>query len=194
MQYAASVTTLSQEQAGDLAEIRERLRRERDLSITVRHHLGGGDIENANGLVNLSATEAKRLLARLRQDRAELQQARDELASQARAAFAAGSRENVIARTTRLQETEIQLGLIERALDDLLETMRPGSKHAARRRTRDACMAISKARLEIIASLLVVEEIPNADERITFVPPRFMEASDPAGGSITLTLSKSKAR
>ncbi len=194
VQYAAGVTTLSKEQTAELAKIRERLRRERDLSVTVRHNLGGGDIEKANGLVNLSPTEARELLEKLRQDRAGLQQARDELAGQARTAYAAGSRESVIVRTTRLQETETQLGLIERALDDLLETMRPGSEYAARRRTRDACMAIGKARLETLAAFLAIEGIPNAAGRITFVPPRFAEASDPAGGSITLTLTKSKAR
>jgi len=100
----------------------------------------------------------------------------------------------VIGRTRRLQEAETQLGLIERALDDLLETMRPGSEYAARRRTHDACVAIGKARLETLAVSLAVEEIPNGAGRITFVPPRFTEASDPAGGNITLTLSKSKAR
>ena len=174
--------------------IGERLRRERDLSVTVRHQLGGGDIEHADGLVNPSSTQARELLVKLRQDRAGLQQVRDALAGQARTAYAVGTRDHAIARTRRLQEAETQLGLIERALDDLLETMRPGSDYAARRRTRDACMAIGKARLETLAPLLDVGEIPNAAGRITFVPPRFTEASDPAGGSITLTLSKSKAR
>jgi hypothetical protein len=148
----------------------------------------------ANGLVNLSPAEARQLLVRLRRDRAGLQQARDELAGQARTAYAAGSRENVIVRRTRLREVETQLGEIERALDDLLETMRPGSEYAARRRTRDACMAIGKARLETLAAALAIEETPNAAGRITFVPPRFTETSGMAGGSIILTLTKSKAR
>ncbi len=194
VQYAAGVTTLSQEQAEELAEIRDRLRREKDLSVTVRHHLGGGDIEKADLLVNPSATQTQELLAKLRLERTELQRVRDELASRARTAYAAGSRESGVSKTRHLQETETQLGLIERALDDLLETMRLGSEYAARRRVHDACVAIGKARLEGLATPLAVEEIPSGDERITFVPPRFTEASDPAGGNITLTLSKSKAR
>ncbi len=194
VQYAPAVTTLSEKQVGELASIRERLRRERDLSVTVRHQLGGGDIEKANSLVNLSPTETRELLAKLRQERAELQRMRDELAGQTRAACAAGSRENVMTTTKRLQETETQLGLIERALDDLLETMRPGSEYAARSRTQNACIAIGKARIETLAALLEIEEIPIESGRITFVPPRFTEASDSVKGSITLTLSKSKAR
>lgn len=194
VRYAAGVTTLSQEQAEELAEIRDRLRREKDLSVTVRHHLGGGDIEKADLLVNPSAAQTQELLAKLRLERTELQRVRDELASRARTAYAAGSRESGVSKTKHLQETETQLGLIERALDDLLETMRPGSEYAARRRVHDACVAIGKARLEGLATPLAVEEIPSGDERITFVPPRFTEASDPAGGNITLTLSKSKAR
>ncbi len=194
VQYGAGVTTLSQEQTEGLAKIRERLRREEDLSVTIRHHLGGGDIEKADRLVNPTATQTQELLARLRYERAELQRVRDELASQARTAYAAGFRESGVSRTRRLQETETQLGLIERALDDLLETMRPGSEYAARRRVHDACVAIGKARLEGLATPLTVEGIPNGDQRITFVPPRFTETNDPAGGNITLTLSKSKAR
>lgn len=194
VQYGAGVTTLSQEQTEGLAQIRERLRREKDLSVTVRHHLGGGDIEKADRLVNPTSSQTQELLAKLRYERTELQRARDELASQARAAYAAGSRGTGMGRTRHLQETETQLGLIERALDDLLETMRPGSEYAARRRVHDACMAIGKARLEGLAAPLAVQEIPKGGERITFVPPRSTEANDLAGGNITLTLSKSKAR
>jgi len=194
VQFAPAVTTLSADQTAELAEIRERLRRERDLFVTVRHHLGGGDIEQANGLINLSSMETRELLAKLRQERTELQQVRDELAGQTRAAYVAGTRENVIDRTRRLQATETQLGLIERAVDDLLETMRPGSEYAARRRTRDACLAIGKTRLYTLCAFLADAEIPDGAERIALVPPRFTEAGNSAGGSITLTLSKSKAR
>lgn len=193
VQYAAAVTTLSVEQAEEVAIIAERLRRERDLSVTVRHHLSGGDIGAANSLVNLSPEDTRELLVKLRQERAELQRLRNELAGQTRLAHAAGSRGNAIVRTRRLQQAEVQLGLIERALDDLLETMRPGAEYAARRRTQDACVAIGKTRMETLAALLRIEEIPEASGRVTFVPPRFMESDDPAGGSITLTFIRSKA-
>ncbi len=196
VEYAAGVTALSDRQAAELAQIAERLRNERDLAVTVRHHLGGADIEKAAGLVNLSDPQTKALLAKLRQERTELQRRRDELAGQTRAAYTAGYRGNVTDRTRQLQQVETQLGLIERALDNLLETMRPGSEYAARRRVQDACIAIGKARIETVAALLAIEPVaggPEAAGRITFVPPRFTEASEP-GGRITLTLSKSKAR
>ena len=193
VEYAAGVTTLSDRQAAELAQVAERLRNERDLAVTVRHHLGGADIEKAAGLVNLSEPQTKALLAKLRQERSELRRCRDELAGQTRAAYAAGSRGNVTTRTRQLQQVETQLGLIEQALDNLLETMRPGTEYAVRRRTQDACIAIGKARIETVAALLQIELIPETSGRVTFVPPRFTEAGDP-GGRITLTLSKSKAR
>ena len=196
VEYAAGITMLSDRQAAELAQIAERLRNERDLAVTVRHHLGAADIEKAAGLVNLSEPQTKALLAKLRQERTELRRRRDELAGQTRAAYAAGSRGNVTTRTRQLQQAETQLGLIEQALDNLLETMRPGSEYAVRRRTQDACIAIGKARIETVAALLAIEPAadgPEASGRVTFVPPRFTEAGDPAG-RITLTLSKSKAR
>ncbi|NLZ05728.1 MAG: DUF748 domain-containing protein [Phycisphaerae bacterium] len=196
VEYAAGITMLSDHQAAELAQIAERLRNERDLAVTVRHHLGAADIEKAAGLVNLSEPQTKALLAKLRQERTELRRRRDELAGQTRAAYAAGSRGNVTTRTRQLQQAETQLGLIEQALDNLLETMRPGSEYAVRRRTQDACIAIGKARIETVAALLAIEPAadgPEASGRVTFVPPRFTEAGDPAG-RITLTLSKSKAR
>jgi hypothetical protein len=145
--------------------------------------------------MDLSPAKARELLARLRQDKADLLRDRNELAGQTLVAYTAGSREYALARTRRLQEVELQLGLMERAIDDLLETMRPGSEYAARRRTRDACIAIGKARIETLAAILQVKEIPDGSERLTFVPPRFTEASDDvAGGRITITLTKNKAR
>lgn len=194
VQYAAGVTTLSEKQTGELAKIVERLRRQKDLSVTVRHQLGGGDIEKANRLVNPSSTESRELLAKLRQNRSQLRQLRDELAGQTRVAYAAGLRETDIGKTIRLRETEVQLGLVERALDDLLETMRPGSESTAKRRTRDACIAIGRARIETLFAVLADEQIPNGTGRIMFVPPRFSETDGVAGGTVTLTLSKNKAR
>ncbi len=194
VKYDAGVTTLSEEQIAELVKIRERLRREHDLTVTVRHQLGEGDIGKAGGLVNPSAAETQELLTRLRQERAELVRTRAELAGEARAVYAAGTRESAMLKTGRLQEVETRLGLIERALDDLLETLRPGAESAAKRRTRDACIAIGKARLETVGSYVRSAETSEESGRLTFVPPRFSEADAAGSSCITLTLSKTKAR
>ena len=86
------------------------------------------------------------------------------------------------------------MGLLERAIDDLLEMMRPGTEHAAKRRTRDACLAIGKARLNTLADTVASTTTSEVQERIRYIPPRFVETDREGGGTVSITLSISKIR
>jgi hypothetical protein len=79
-------------------------------------------------------------------------------------------------------------------MDDLLEMMRPGTGHAAKRRTRDACLAIGKARMDAIANVLFSRSIIGVQDRVKFVPPTSTVTQDYQNGSVTITLTTSKAR
>ena len=194
LQYAPGVTVASGEQLQKFERLLMRLQKDKNVTATIRHQLGGGDIKYAESLVNPSQKDNMELLTQLRVDKTALQMTRDQLASETRAAYAAGYHTEAWKKTQRLQETERNLGLIERAQDDLLEMMRPGTEHAARRRTRYACLAIGKTRLNALAGTLASKDIPEMHDRIKFVPPRFTETQGDHGGSVSITLSASKAR
>ncbi len=194
LQYAPGVTVVSDEHQQTLERLLSRLRKDKELTATIRHQLGVGDVMRADALVNPSPTDASQLLTQLKLDNALLRTRRDRLASETRAAYAAGYYAEAWQKTQRLQQTERYLGLVERALDDLLEMMRPGAEHAAKRRTRDACLAIGKARLDAIAGVLSAKNAADIQDRIKFVQPGSTVAQDNQEGSVKITLSASKAR
>jgi hypothetical protein len=194
LQYAPGVTVTSEGQLHEFEVLLTQLRKDKNKTATIRHQLGGGDVEHAASLVNLSPEEAFRLIDRLKQDKAVLQMTRDQFSSRARAAYVAGHHTKAWVQTHRLQETERRLGLAERAIDDLLEMMRPGTEHAAKRRTRDACLTIGRIRLNALADTLASTATPDMRDRIKFVPPRFVETEGHDGGTVSITLSTSKVR
>jgi hypothetical protein len=194
LQYAPGVTVTSGEQLGEFETLLRQLQKDKNKTATIRHQLGGGDVEYATSLVNLSPKDALSLLDQLKQNKAALQMERDQLSSETQAAYAAGYHTEGWDKTHRLQETEMRLGLAERAIDDLLEMMRPGTEHAAKRRTRNASLAIGKARLNALADTVVSTTTSDMRNRIKFVPPRFIETKGHDGGTVSITLSTSKVR
>jgi len=194
LQYASGVTVASGEQLQEFERLLALMRKEKNVTATIRHQLGGGDIEHAASLVNLSPEDTRDLLTQLKQDQVALQRNRDRLSSETRVAYAAGYQTEALENTRRLQETERHMGLLERAIDDLLEMMRPGTEHAAKRRTRDACLAIGKARLNTLADTVASTTTSEVQERIRYIPPRFVETDREGGGTVSITLSISKIR
>ncbi|MBL7188814.1 MAG: DUF748 domain-containing protein [Phycisphaerae bacterium] len=194
LQYAPGVTVTSEGQLREFEALLTQLRKDKNKTATIRHQLGGGDVEHAAALVNLSPEDALSLLDQLKQDKATLQMTRDQFSSRAQAAYAAGNHTEARDQTQRLQEIERRLGLVERAIDDLLEMMRPGTEHAAKRRTRDACLAIGKARLNALADALASTATPDMRNRIKFIPPRFVETEGHSGGTVSITLGTNKVR
>ncbi len=190
-QYTPGVTTLSDEQLQKIETLITHLKKDKKLTAIIRHELGGGDIEYANTLMNPSGSSTIQLVSKLKQDKTELYMERDRLASETKAAYAAGISNWTAEKLQLLYETERKIGLKERAIDDLLERIRAGSAHAAGRRTRDASLAIGKARLEEIAEILLTGDIPEKQERIRFITPRYNETQSDSGGSINIILRMS---
>ena len=194
IRYDSGVTSVSQEQFQEFDRLLTRIKKDKNISATIRHQLGGGDIKRADSLVNLSQKDSMELFSRLKLDKQILLINRDKLASETQAAYAAGYNTQAWNKTKQLQKIERSLGLIERSLDDLLEMMRQGTEHIAKRRTRHACLAMGKARLDTLVDILASRDISDMHERIKVFPPRFTETHDNQGGSISITLSTSKAR
>ncbi|MBN1973927.1 MAG: DUF748 domain-containing protein, partial [Sedimentisphaerales bacterium] len=190
-QYTPGVTTLSDEQLQKVETLITQLKKDKKLTATIRHELGGGDIEYANTLMNPSSSSTIQLVSKLKQDKTVLYMERDRLASETKAAYAAGISNWTAEKIQLLQETERKIGLKERAIDDLLERIRAGSAHAAGRRTRDASLAIGKARLEEIAEILLTGDIQEKQERIRFITPRYNDTQGGSGGTINIILRMS---
>ncbi len=96
--------------------------------------------------------------------------------------------------TGQLRSTSRQLGLIETALDTLLDTLRSGADHARRRRTREGALAIAQARLSTLDNTLAQKTIANYERRVKISGPSFAGSKEFREGRITISLVKTKAK
>lgn len=189
LDFEPGATAFPAAHARQLAPLLERLRDDEEIALTLRHELGRDDLAIAAIRVNPSRADCLDLFGRLRQRRLELLERRARLAAQTRAAHATGDRLDAVAGRERLSSVDTQLGETERALDDVLELLRPGAERQATRRTRDACIAIGKARLRVVREALLLDPAPDLEDRIQIVRPRYTVSEERRHGAVTITPS-----
>jgi len=170
----------------------ERLEDEEELTVTLRHELGGGDIARIAVRANPSRGDCLDLASRLRTRKAEILRAHSETAARARAAYSAGLENDAREASRRLQDLDNELGLTEHALDRILELLRPGAERQAPRRTREACIAVGTARIEAVWRALMDSGVPGIAQRIRLTRPRFTEAEGTAGGRVMVAVGAKK--
>jgi hypothetical protein len=175
-----------------LAQLIERMRRDKTLEVTLRHDLGGGDIARAAQRANPSVDEAAALGDYLRRRKAELLQRRAQVAPAARAMLVADPTGGAAATLAELRELEAQLAATEDALDRVYELTRPGAHRQAERRTRVASLEIAEARLDAIKQLILAAGIPDAENRVRVIKPQFTLAEGDAGGKVTMVVTSRK--
>ena len=173
-------------------ELIERMREDETLEVTLRHELGGGDIARAAQRANPSPDAAAAMGAYLRQRRASLLQKRGQLAPAVRTMIVADAAGVAAEAITELRELEAQLAVTEDALDRAYDLIRPGAHRQAKRRTRAAGIEIAQARLDAAKRLLVAAGIPDAENRVRIIKPRFTPATGNAGGKVVMVVTSKK--
>jgi len=192
--FSPGTPGLSQGEAQRLAGVIERLENDERLVLTVLHELGAEDVELAGRWANPSAADSHELTQRLRHKRKTLTERRALAHASARAAFGAGLGEPATTARNELREIEKELGLTERALDQVLALLRPGAERQADRRTRNACTVLVQRRLNNIQQAFQSAGLENLEERVRLLPARFKEPTAPQGGTAKAVLSVRKER
>ena len=105
--------------------------------------------------------------------------------------MATGLTSEARAERKRLQVIERNLGQTERALDQVLDLLRPGAERRADRRTRSAAAAVGEARLAAVRRV-VLEEAPELADRIRVVRSRFNDKAGDERGRVRAALSTKK--
>lgn len=167
----------------------ERMKTDTAAEIVIRHELGGGDQERESTRANPSREDAENLAYQLRQKKMALLKMRASLAGQARAELASGLGKT--GAIERLRAVDRELAFTENGMDDLYDLLRPGAEHQKDRRTRAACLALGEERLAAVHDL-IASASPAIAGRIRVINAQYNPAEDTEGGSITITLSKSK--
>ena len=194
IEYGPGEITISGAQLAKIESLIRHLADDKELTATLRHNMGGGDIRQAQLWANPSRQDSLLLVERLRQKRNEIIISRQAISTEARAAYATGDYSVSRDLTLRLRTLNRELGLNERALDTILELSRPRSEHLAQRRTREACISMGRARLESLHKILTGNEIDNALERIKLIRPHFEEVEGTQGGTVIITVNSKTIR
>lgn len=181
-------TQLVADVRAQLDELGRRLVEDEQLVLTLRHGLGQRDLSEASVRASPPPEVCLQLVSRLRTRKTMLLAAQDLLADEVRAAHATGQLAAGRQATRRLVDAQRELGLIERALDGVLDVLRPGAESRAERRTRDACQSIAALRLDGVRRYLV-ETVDLTDaSRIRVVRPRFDDDDLPDLGRVSAAL------
>ncbi len=188
--YEPGTLVLSEEQRYGLDEIIKQLKKDPKLSVTIRHTLGAADLKVAERLANPSLPDRKQLIHELQQRQRDLLARRSVLLDEAETAYGLDNTQTAQDYTEELIALHERLGLLERSLDNLLETLRPSTDVSQKRRTREGAIALGQARLNILEQTLAAAGIPIAGtaKRVNTVPARYGKEPQDRLGSVTFTL------
>jgi hypothetical protein len=181
------------QEIGQLELLRKRLRDKDSLDATLRNELGSEDIALIAQRVNPSSEDALAVADQLARQKQALLAEQEQAAAGVRATLASGASDSVSVAIERLRRLDRELAETENALDRTYDLLRPGADRQANRRTRAACLAIARARLETVRNFLLADQDKKGlDDRIHAANPQFVPAEGSSLGRITIILVEKK--
>ncbi len=192
--YSAGTIDLADKERLELQAVVKRLRRDRRLSLTIRHQLGSEDVAAADALVNPPPADRQALLGQLRGQRQMARDLRSRLAERTYLARVSDETSTVRQATDDLADVTWRLALLDRSIDAVLDTLRPGAEHAARRRTREAALLIAQTRLDRVAEILGLNRAPELASQINVTAPSLAVVEGQKQSRIVVTTTLAKGR
>jgi hypothetical protein len=192
LRFAPGYAGLDEGALGALSALANRMKKEGELELQVRHELTEGDISRATVRANPTPEESRAIAQQLRAEKAQLLERRAILAGTARGQL--GSRPEASAEATlqSLQAIDRQIAQTENAMDQLYDMLRPNADRQADRRTRAAALDIGRQRLAAVKNALIAAGVQGADTRIHQTNPVFNPTDSPQGGLVVITLVPKK--
>jgi hypothetical protein len=167
-----------------LRSLVELLEDDPDVALVLTHAFGARDYERAALLANPSGEQARELVARLRQQRLELDRVRGARGAAARVRIESGT-EGAEEAIAELQELDRAVGDMELALDRALELLRRDAGKRADNRTRAAAVDIGNRRVAAVRRALLELGGEALDRRIDVRRARAEAPQGEEGGAVT---------
>jgi hypothetical protein len=184
--FAPGSTTITPDAQAKLAALLELARRDKNMSLTIHHELGGGDVTVASARANPTLDDAAAMAGQLRARKLELANQRAQLAGRVRAQVAWQPAAQSEGAVEQLRALDRQIAQTEQSLDQLYDLMQPGADRQATRRTRAAGLQIAQDRISQVTSLLQAKDLPNAAERVHAAAAQFNPTEGDEGGRIVV--------
>jgi hypothetical protein len=192
IQFLPGYAGLDVDQRRQLDALAAKLRKKHSLDATVKHEMGGEDIQLAASRVNPSPDDALALAGQFQRQKQALLFSRAQAAGEVRATLASGSRRDAAAAIARLRDIDRQLADTENAMDRAYELLRPGADRQALRRTRSACLLIARTRLEAIRAILTAGGDKSLADRVHVANPQFASTEGLDQSKVTIIVVKKK--
>lgn len=180
--------------ATETADLLAALRSDPTLELVLVHELGDGDLARAAMLASPPPAAIRATIASLRQRRRELLDQRAVEAPAVVAAYDAGKSHEARTAQQRLQQLDLELGELERSLDQALGMLGDDSPRQQKRRAVAAAMALGQKRLAAVVATLhqMAPDVPAS--QIQLRRPRGVPVADlPQGGVVRAMLRRRTA-
>ena len=192
VQFTAGAVDVNQAQLQALQPVFTRMKNNSSLTLTVRHELGGGDVQRAAERANPSPEDCRNLEYQLRTRKAVLQRLRADVAGQARGQLVSLGESGAATALARLRAIDKELGRTENALDEVCELLRPGADRQAARRTRQASLAIARERVDAVKAMLLASGVKDIADRVQVVEAQFNPTESDTGGRVLIAAVEKK--
>jgi hypothetical protein len=190
--FAPGAVALDEAQRNSIAVLLKRLKEKPSLTLTIRHQLGGGDVELAMQRANPSPADCRDMEHQLLAHKAELLRLRADASGQARAQLMSLGETNSAETLDRLKAIDQELARTEDALDQVLELLRPGADRQAARRMRAVALDFGRERLDALKGVALVSRVPHIADRINVIDPQFNPTDDKTGGQLVIAVVEKK--
>ena len=166
------------------------LKKDPNLTITIRHQIGAGDVRVLSVRANPTKEQCSNLESQLRSRKTQLLDLRADAAGKARADLVSLGSSHPSSALTQLRAIDQQLAATEESLDQVGELLKPGAERLADRRTRTAALQIADERLREIKSTLIYWGIDA--ERVKSVAAQYNPVDNLDGGQVVVSVVEKK--
>jgi hypothetical protein len=166
IEFASGESQLDGDQDEAMQRVRDLMRKDPTIEVTIQHELGSDDVALADERVNLGVDDSSAIATQLLSRKRDLQRRYAEQSADVVVAIATQDPARVEAPTARLRETATQLKLTEDGLDSVFDLLRPGADRQATRRTKAAAILLADLRLRCVQEALQRANVPNASDRV----------------------------
>lgn len=181
---------LTEDQIEQLRTLADAMQGDDSIAITIKPVLGQSDAAVLSGRANPNLATCRTLVARLRAEKAALQQQIATQRAEMRAVIASGNR----TESDRLQGDLVaslrQLGETELSLDDLLGMLRQGADKQAPKRTRTASLLVGQQRLDNVLGVMKSVKIDNFTGRSATISPTADPAESASAGTVEVQVRR----
>ncbi|HQY89746.1 MAG TPA: hypothetical protein PK402_13925, partial [Tepidisphaeraceae bacterium] len=191
--FSAGDAYITPELQTQIEALVQKMRKDKNLEVTIRHDMGSADLERALVRSNPTREDAMDLANSLRAEKSALLAEREGLVVAAQAELATRPEDQAEA-LDRLRSLDARIAEIDSAMGELYDLLKKGAELQATARQRNAGATLARVRIEAVRSLLIRKDVERSDTRVQAITPSLDSTVEGAGRIVIVGTTKQRAR